>query len=1646
MIFIQNARSTKSGGGFGIQKGLKVSTGSRLIIRNATAGNSGGGFYANGKTTITRSTVSIQNATAQQHGGGFCAEGAAVIQDSTVAMFSTDAGADGGAFSVFGLTLHRSQMSVSHSTALGSGFGGRVDGQVLLSAQSTLVVKDSQGLDNSGVLAAGCLHLRDRSRILFEDARGGHGVQLQNSGCSDVCSNSTFYVEADAALNASGRLSSGFLSLASCPKEKVHLSGIHLHSWSSALLSTRPSSVIIGQVTIDYEPPIDNLQVLAAKDGFDIDSLTVSCRNCPWGVTFNATKDRSLKAVSSEYLECSKTVTASKGLTQRCNCSNYQIATEHFRGVDLVPLESSLQTCMFCKPHFHFQNDDCRKCGILNAWSDGKKDVCHVLPRQNSAELFALLTGAAVVVILTFLAFEILHAPLMIVDAKSYLDPRQAESKTIFTFSVQGPIVDLPKSLARLVNRMVRFRAKGTGLIWLDYDQKKSNAIKVRSIARRKLLLQDTSPPFFCASCKGSLHAADFAYLLILLTACIFVGAMLPVIIKVAVISGNGVGHVFVTTIYVTLPLVAVAALLHFPIAWLIQRFYRRTSFSEALDEYRKQIKCKPFPGPDGTHPRNQGLQVLTLRGLWMHFESFILERNMHFVVANIVRPLTQSKGVSFVSLWGGRQVDYFVSHSWGTSFPHFVCSIQCHALSKEGPTSWIDAAYWICSFANNQWRIEAELGNDPMESAFALALTAGIKGVAMVMDPEAQPLTRVWCLFEFFLSSRQHLDLVFVTNAGVVGDDGCSSFDVALEMGKKIESLQVETCEASSEEDKNDIFQYIISELGSLERMDEQIRALMAEMLMQNLANMEKATGSLVDRLGQGSATVATLNEKRLKPHDDPPRLCALARHQAPCAQAAAAALDQRVTKDATPRGSHPVSQPVAETGARHLQDCEVIGWAELCERKKLTAGSCFQLQPTAEAPLCELQGPHGAPAQLRPATAGILTLTSGELRITGNVRQDSEVVIENVSAKSGAGFLATGNVYISDDSMIFIQNSRSTKNGGGFSTRRLRVSNSSVVSLQNVSAGKHGGGFNALGEVEIAWNSTVKISNSRAESGDGGGFDTEKGLKVSTGSRLIIRNATAGGSGGGFLAKGKTLISRSTISIQNATAQEIGGGFCASDEVVINEMSSVSISSSRSGVQGGGFHTDERLQVTNSSAVSLQNVIAQEYGGGFNALGEVEIAGNSTVKISNSRAEAKNGGGFDTEKGLKVSTGSRLIIRNAAAGNHGGGFFAKGKTLISRSTISIQNATAQEIGGGFCASDEVVINEMSSVSISTSRSRFGGGFHADERLQVTNRSAVSLQNVTAQKYGGGFNAIGDVEIAGHSTVKISNSRAEAQNGGGFDTEKGLKVSNGSRLIIRNAAAGNHGGGFFAKGKTLISRSTVNIQNATARQLGGGFSAERVAVIQDSTVAMFSTDAGADGGAFAVLALSLHRSSMSISNSTALGSGSGGLADGQVLLLSESNLVVKDAQGLDNSGVLAAGCLHLRDRSRILFEDARGGHGVQLQNSGCSDVCSNSTFYVEADAALNASGRLSSGFLSLASCPKEKVHLSGIHLHSWSSALLSTRPSSVIIGQVTIDYEPPIDNLQVLAAKDGLKASAGDSVGRRLLQAARDFGCSGFD
>lgn len=44
---------------------------------------------------------------------------------------------------------------------------------------------------------------------------------------------------------------------------------------------------------------------------------------------------------------------------------------------------------------------------------------------------------------------------------------------------------------------------------------------------------------------------------------------------------------------------------------------------------------------------------------------------------------------------------------------------------------------------ANNQWDVGAELGSDPMTSAFARVLTKGPKEVAMVLDKERRAQVR---------------------------------------------------------------------------------------------------------------------------------------------------------------------------------------------------------------------------------------------------------------------------------------------------------------------------------------------------------------------------------------------------------------------------------------------------------------------------------------------------------------------------------------------------------------------------------------------------------------------------------------------------------------------------------------------------------------------------------------------------------------------------------------------------------------------------------------------------------------------------------------------------------------------------------------
>ena len=351
----------------------------------------------------------------------------------------------------------------------------------------------------------------------------------------------------------------------------------------------------------------------------------------------------------------------------------------------------------------------------------------------------------------------------------------------------------------------------------------------------------------------------------------------------------------------------------------------------------------------------------------------------------------------------------------------------------------------------------------------------------------------------------------------------------------------------------------------------------------------------------------------------------------------------------------------------------------------------------------------------------------------------------------------------------------------------------------------------------------------------------------------------------------------------------------------------------------------------------------------------------------------------------------------------------------------MKISNSQAvSESGGGFDAIELNIFNRSALIILNATAGRYGGAFVCEHRVSMRS-STVHIQHTKAGSGGGGLYAIGEVDIGGSSTVKISNSHTVSGYGGGLYAKKELKVSNRSALMILNATAPGNGGGFYAGGKVAISSSTVSIQRARAGKLGGGFCAEGSIALSDaSTVAMSDTHAGVDGGGFMVAtALATHNSSMSTANSTAERTGTAGRVDGQVLLSSQSSLDIHHAEGDANSAVLAASCLQLHPESSLFLEGIIGRHGLYLQNSCSSSLCSNTTFHVAEGAALDATGRLSSGLLSVNACPHEEVRLSGIHLRSWNSSLLTTRPRYVVVDNVNIHYLPPVDHLQVLAAQD---------------------------
>jgi len=94
------------------------------------------------------------------------------------------------------------------------------------------------------------------------------------------------------------------------------------------------------------------------------------------------------------------------------------------------------------------------------------------------------------------------------------------------------------------------------------------------------------------------------------------------------------------------------------------------------------------------------------------------------------------------------------------------------------------ESAYWVCAYANNQWKLDGEIQKDPSQTSFRKAMALS-DGTVSIVDQRAVTYSRIWCSYEVATtleSTGQKLyDISTVlpdSDRAVVLTDGLSAVD----------------------------------------------------------------------------------------------------------------------------------------------------------------------------------------------------------------------------------------------------------------------------------------------------------------------------------------------------------------------------------------------------------------------------------------------------------------------------------------------------------------------------------------------------------------------------------------------------------------------------------------------------------------------------------------------------------------------------------------------------------------------------------------------------------------------------------------------------------------------------------------------------
>ena len=233
---------------------------------------------------------------------------------------------------------------------------------------------------------------------------------------------------------------------------------------------------------------------------------------------------------------------------------------------------------------------------------------------------------------------------------------------------------------------------------------------------------------------------------------------------------------------------------------------------------------------------------------------------NLYDVNTHVILAATKERQCSLAELMCAEArpcpPDYFVSHWWGEPVHEFLMCLERHAGDRhaDGQIDGRPVAYWVCAYCNNQHNLDAEINTPLRETSFHRAMTSpSCAGTVVVVDSGATVFSRIWCVYEFYLSTNgihegHTFDLVTSSNgkeAVCLMDGAChadekitwkpvaqskaereAGFPIAL-IDKGIR-FKCEEAEASYEGDKDRIIEDI-RQHSNESRVNEKVRGLIA-------------------------------------------------------------------------------------------------------------------------------------------------------------------------------------------------------------------------------------------------------------------------------------------------------------------------------------------------------------------------------------------------------------------------------------------------------------------------------------------------------------------------------------------------------------------------------------------------------------------------------------------------------------------------------------------------------------------------------------------------------------------------------------------------------------------------------------------------